>query len=224
MTVVKFDNFALGIHHKKLYSDVPFYLYSSPTTLEQVFGLWLLTDNGYHRWRATIPPMKSPLTPDECVWTTAAESVRKDVECVFGILKRRFRILAIPFELHDVHQIDQVFQSCCILHNMLHDEDKWEERWEEGLKYTMEIGHDSEDDEILSKQAKRAAVRMQSAGRVGGSSSEGQEYFGFVDRVQQASPEISAEFTSFRSRLIQSFKFQKEIGKVTWLKAAQPHP
>ncbi len=65
--------------------------------------------------------------------------------------------------------------------------------------------------------------RMQSAGRVGGSSSEGQEYFGFVDRVQQASPEISADFTSFRSRLIQSFKFRKEIGKVIWLKAAQPH-
>ena len=44
--------------------------------------------------------------------------IRKDIECVFGILKKRFRILRLPFEISKedtgVH-----FRVCCVLHNML---------------------------------------------------------------------------------------------------------
>ena len=45
--------------------------------------------------------------------------MRKDVECVFGILKKRFRILRLPFLYGDPNKIVNVFRACCIMHNWL---------------------------------------------------------------------------------------------------------
>ena len=67
-------------------------------------------------------------------WSEWVESVRKDVECTFGILKSRFRMLRDGIELHSPGEITNVFHTCCILHNMLleHDgmdvldDDAWE--------------------------------------------------------------------------------------------------
>ncbi|CAN0416889.1 unnamed protein product, partial [Ascophyllum nodosum] len=47
------------------------------------------------------------------------ESVRKDVECFFGILRGRFRILKLPILFRSRERIDNAFFTCCILHNML---------------------------------------------------------------------------------------------------------
>ena len=48
-----------------------------------------------------------------------AESIRKDVECVFGILKGRFRILKAGIRLHGVDNADSIWSTCCALHNLL---------------------------------------------------------------------------------------------------------
>jgi hypothetical protein len=45
--------------------------------------------------------------------------VRKDVECFFGVLKGRFRILKLPIQYQDEKRVDTLFHACCILHNML---------------------------------------------------------------------------------------------------------
>ncbi len=58
------------------------------------------------------------------------ESVRKDVECCFGSIKQRFRILKNPIEYHTKDSIDNVFFTCCILHNMLLQFDGLDRRWE----------------------------------------------------------------------------------------------
>ncbi len=50
------------------------------------------------------------------------ESVRKDIEGVFGILKIRFAFLKIFTNLRTHRQIDCAFVSCCILHNILLEE------------------------------------------------------------------------------------------------------
>lgn len=52
-------------------------------------GAWLLVDNGYLKWSCCIPPMKYPVRYDEKRWSEMLESMRKDVECTFGILKGR---------------------------------------------------------------------------------------------------------------------------------------
>lgn len=64
--------------------------------------------------------MKCPLTNAATAWSKRLESVRKDVECFFGVLKGRFRILKLPILYRNKDEIDNMFFCCCILHNMLH--------------------------------------------------------------------------------------------------------
>ena len=64
-------------------------------------GAYLITDGGYHLWRCCQPPIKAAWNEDECHWSLRLESVRKNVECTFGILKVRFRILKFPMMYND---------------------------------------------------------------------------------------------------------------------------
>ena len=47
------------------------------------------------------------------------ESVRKDVECLFGIFKARFRFLKLPIEFHNIDTIRDAMRTCCILNNLI---------------------------------------------------------------------------------------------------------
>lgn len=72
------------------------------------------------QWKILMNPTKTPLVKEEIAWSKRLESVRKDVECFFGILKGRFRILKLPVLYRKREDVDNVFFTCCILHNMLH--------------------------------------------------------------------------------------------------------
>ena len=62
-------------------------------------------------------------------WTSFMESERKHVECAFGILKSRFRVLKLPIRMCDFQEIDDMFFTCCILHNMCLDFDGGDDGW-----------------------------------------------------------------------------------------------
>ncbi|KAI2512244.1 Plant transposon protein [Fragilaria crotonensis] len=87
-------------------------------------GSYLLCDGGYHRWPCLVFPMKSgaPGSPAR-KWSMLIESVRKDIEGTFGILKMRFRYLKDFNRMHSLRDVDNGFVTCCILHNMLLEED-----------------------------------------------------------------------------------------------------
>jgi hypothetical protein len=53
-------------------------------------GVWLLVDNGYLEHSTLLPPMKITTTQAETRWSNWVESMRKDAECTFGILKGRY--------------------------------------------------------------------------------------------------------------------------------------
>ncbi len=59
----------------------------------------------------------------EVVWSEWLESVRKDIECFFGILKARFRFLRNCIQHHDPAVLEAAFHTACIIHNMLHSSD-----------------------------------------------------------------------------------------------------
>lgn len=71
----------------------------------------------------------------ERLFSKRLESVRKDVECTFGVLKNRFRILKVPLLCcgkHGQDKVDNIFYTCCMLHNMLLEHDgliDWETDW-----------------------------------------------------------------------------------------------
>jgi len=47
------------------------------------------------------------------------ESLRKDVECVFGILKGRWVSLNKGFKYLEVQTCGKIFMTCAVLHNMM---------------------------------------------------------------------------------------------------------
>jgi hypothetical protein len=51
-------------------------------------------------------------------------SVRKDVECAFDLLKKRFNILAIPDRSYSQCILDLIMRAYIILHNMIIDDER----------------------------------------------------------------------------------------------------
>jgi hypothetical protein len=54
----------------------------------------------------------------------AKASVRKDVECTFSLLKKRFNILVIPIRSYSQHTPWLIMHDCIILHNMIIDNER----------------------------------------------------------------------------------------------------
>jgi len=57
------------------------------------------------------------------------ESLRKDVECTFGILKGRWHILKSGTRLQGVKVSNKIWKTCCALHNWLLEVDVMDDDW-----------------------------------------------------------------------------------------------
>lgn len=101
-----------------LFGEETFNLYDSDGIPQQHKGFYLICDGGYHMWRCLQFPLKYAQDIWARRWSKRLESVRKDVECAFGILKQRFRILKIPFQLKGACLPCgfMCFYLCCIQH------------------------------------------------------------------------------------------------------------
>lgn len=84
-----------------------------------VRGGYLIVDGGYSTASWLMNPFSSGCSADEKRWSEWLESVRKDIECTFGILKCRFRLFDMPLRLHRFEDIHNAWKMACILHNML---------------------------------------------------------------------------------------------------------
>jgi hypothetical protein len=89
-------------------------------------GVYLICDGGHHHWPCLISPVKAGV-PGSAVmkWSSKKESVRKDIEGVFGILKASFKFLKNFHSLKHHASIDNALVTCCVLHNMLLESDGW---------------------------------------------------------------------------------------------------
>ena len=137
-TIVLFDELIRGVHEGRIYSDHEFKLYELDSNNNQTQvtyqGAWFIVDNGYLDWSCTVPPMKHPITYEEIRFSEWIESMRKDIECTFGILKHRFAILKNGIRLGSIIQCDQVWRTCCALHNRLLFIDELDKGWDMGKK------------------------------------------------------------------------------------------
>jgi hypothetical protein len=152
-TLVLFDNFVRGIQEGSILNDLEFELFEKNENGEVVTakyqGCWLLVDNGYLNWSTTVPPMKVSFDRRECRWSEWIESMRKDVECTFGILKGRWRILKAGIRVHGTASADAIFKTCCAMHNWLLEVDGLDDEWEQGKSsiWQGELGEFEEDDD-----------------------------------------------------------------------------
>ena len=137
-TLQLFDEFLVALQHHGALDDNTFWLfeYDSPEETSQSMitykGAWLMCDNGYLHWPTLIPPSKDWKHIRDTRFSQWLESMRKDVECTFGIMKGRFRILKAGVRVHGVEAVDRIWRTCCSLHNFLLEKDGLAEQWEEG--------------------------------------------------------------------------------------------
>jgi hypothetical protein len=101
-----------------------FWLYYTATgATRQEKGVYLICDNGYLCWPQLICPYGAdePVHMEAGFFSSNIESVRKDVECTFGIIKKRWRILNNGLYYRDIGTCEKIFVTCCCLHNFLLD-------------------------------------------------------------------------------------------------------
>jgi hypothetical protein len=125
---VMYDPFVNSVRNG-LMKDYEFQLHD-----ETVKGDCLLCDGGYRQWRCLQCPRQDT---NQSLWALSRQmtAVCKDVECTFGILKGSWRMLKLLFEFEEETDVDNVFHTCCALHNqiqltkgfhkMWYDEEHW---------------------------------------------------------------------------------------------------
>ena len=67
--------------------------------------------------------------------------MRKDVKCVFGILKGHFHVLKTGIRVHEIRSADRIWLTCCALHNFLLHADGLNKRWMHGVATDCEGEH-----------------------------------------------------------------------------------
>jgi hypothetical protein len=101
------------------YKNVKFEMMDDNGIKRLYLGAWLLVDGGYLKIGCYIDPKKDKFYRDEVLFSEWLESVRKDVECTFGMIKSRFRFLWGKVMHRDHEVIQNAFQTACILHNLI---------------------------------------------------------------------------------------------------------
>lgn len=219
---VWFDEFVNKVRDDEDYKSVEFKIQGADGCWEIAKGVYLIVDGGYHRWRILQCPLKHSANMKECLHSKWLESVRKDVECAFGILKTRFRCLKLPSRFHNLQVVENIFVTCCILHNMLLD-DELEQREEklsgtfteeEDLRHWIQNSSRYRADSVRF-QFERVSRRSQAATDM---SSTGD--IGYDD--DETEHETESGWSVLHKKLVNHFYRQWVTRKLEWTGCQQP--
>jgi Plant transposon protein len=217
-TIVKFDGFVTEVKTNEFYTEAEFKLQVDNNKWISENGVYLLVDDGYHKWRIMQCPLKHTVKEDETRWSEFAESVRKVVECYFGILKKRYQILKNAMTWQYKSDIDNAVFSCVILHNMLHEFDGYDERWEEEILNTH---YDEEEKSCLTVIRRRTIQTLENSID---HSSVGMLYnninnISFANSLDLTTvTELSTEHANLRDKLVKHLNCLYLQDKLRWIK------
>ena len=177
----------------------------------------MIVDGGYHKWKCLQCSIKYTSIPKNSLWSKWVESVRKDVECTFGILKGRFRCLKLPIYNHDKDTVDDMFFACCILHNMLLTEDGYDKRWEENMNWSGQAGHHDAIDipTIFKRHHNRTEASLPTLNFSLMDINSVINQYAIVHSDVKEEIELTQEI--LRNKLIKHFFYKCDKGKINWL-------
>lgn len=211
-TIVKFDGFIRKVKHDDFYVSVEFKLQVDENKWIIERGLYLLVDGGYHKWRIMQCPYKFCCEIEKTRWSELAESMRKDVECSFGILKKRYQFLKTGITWHYKSDSDNVVFSCVILHNMSHEFDGYDKRWEAEIENT----HNDEEEQVCLDKIRRRVLRTVTNNADYSYSDMLNSHFNnisFANEMEEVVQfEISTEHETLRNKLINHLNYQYLAG------------
>lgn len=74
------------------YKGFEYTVYDSEGVPTRCTTPYLICDGGYHRWTQLMCPFKTTSVEKLALWSKKLESLRKDAECTFGVMKKRFKV------------------------------------------------------------------------------------------------------------------------------------
>ena len=123
-TIAKNDEFLKGLRDNRIGKDITWYTYNEKgDTVAHVGYLHAICDGGYPPHGNLICASSSSSDPKVVRWSNRLGKIRKDVECCFGSLKKRFSMFKTGWNSPDLEMLDDAWLTCCALHNMLLDSD-----------------------------------------------------------------------------------------------------
>lgn len=167
------------------------------------------------------------------------ESFRKDVECVFGVLKGRFRILKTGICLEGPVACDRVWMTCCALHNWLLEVDGMDEEWESDMgrnnasecrrfaPFAIRRLNDNQLEQFGSRQHEQESCEHIRMAR-----ERGEDYIAEDDDLianlrRDAEGRVcvnSLSHTDFRHRLVIHFDILHRHNKIKWPERKRRNP
>jgi hypothetical protein len=242
-TLVLFDSFLSKLKNGLILQDNEFYLLErrdGSIVSVKYRGAWVVVDNGYLSWAITVPPYTHTQDRPEIRWSEWIESMRKDVECTFGILKGRWRILKSGVRLHGTDSVDAIWMTCCALHNMLLESDGLNQPWDGKSVPTSEWSGDLGDFEDGDIPAPFLRIVNPSNVRAFDTSTVGTPTV--VSVSEELDPEAEAEaeldidestgeevrivknlsMKFFRSKLVEHFDIKWQRGEIVWPRSRGP--
>ena len=99
-------------------------LRSDPYTINGTERDWnyFLVDGIYPNWAIFVNTYQDRTDEKKNKFAMLQEAARKDIECTFGILVQKFQVLQRPLRGWYENDINDIVQSCVILHNMVQEE------------------------------------------------------------------------------------------------------
>lgn len=94
------DTYSMDSVQKRVHQKRTFVTYNDLGQPSTWRGAWLITDNGYIKYMSLQRPDHHATAFAEVMFSEWVESMRKDIECTFGIIKSRFRILKNAVRLY----------------------------------------------------------------------------------------------------------------------------
>lgn len=158
----KYMKFYEQLENGEIYNNVEYKIRTGPTeddfvTLTEVYTI---SDGGYIAKSCFITAydgfQSEPIRYRFSDWIA---SVRKDVECFFGILKMRFRFFKNPITLQNRGDIDNAFYVAVMFHNLILRHDGLDRLWEDDVNWDTinPVGEDDSGEEPEEDVAATAA-------------------------------------------------------------------
>jgi hypothetical protein len=223
-SIIRFDGLISKLRGG-VYKNVKWKAYDENENVVEMKDPYVLVDGGYHRWRHTISASRLNVDPDFMQWRAKLESVRKDIEDVFGILKGRFRILKLPLMFHKKEEIDNVVHCAVALHNMLRDWDGlsvWEREADWKGKDAL-FNNEDDDLGVPLVQGRPVAADVDFSFR---GISEfphrvfiQQEYDASQGKLVDCRVEETNDFYDLQKKLLAHFKVASRKNEVIWLRS-----
>ena len=114
-----------------LLDDVEYTLVDDLGVPRTCHGGYIIVDGGYQKENWLMDPYPIGCSVEEKRYSEWLESVRKDIECTFGLIKMRFRLFLSQIQFHKFKDIEYAWKAAVMLHNLLitydgNDLSEWE--------------------------------------------------------------------------------------------------